>query len=134
MTRPTRLDSAIGEVSDYRGIAWLIAERRATEHGFDLCLGWPVDADGQRGVAIIITQDLADYICATRQRDVALPIGRSTIKRLRRELGLSWLRDRAAWWAERADDLANLTLEQFAQRHGVSGAAACLQRKARGLR
>lgn len=128
--RPTRIDSAIGLISDRNGIDWLVAEARPTEHGFSIYLGWPQEEEGQRGVTIILTNDLAEYLCATRARDVRLPIGRTVMIRLRKVLGQDWWRDRDAWWAARADDLATLTLEQFAARHGGSPAAAWLRRKA----
>lgn len=63
-----------------------------------------------------------------RPRDVRLPISRTTIKRLRSALDLSF--DWDAWWAARADDLASMTLADFAERHHCSEGAASQRRAA----
>src|SRR5690554_7992181 len=95
----------IGGATDYAGVEWDVRERRPTAHGFDLLIGWPkgeLRGKGGRGVATIITVELAQYLQATRLRDVDLPLARTTVKRLRAEIGVSWSWD--DWWAARAED------------------------------
>lgn len=83
---------------------------------------------GGRGVAVILTVELAHYLHTARPRDVSLPIGGTTVKRLRSELGLKWSWDE--WWAARASDLQTMTLEAFCARHGCSIGAASQRRAA----
>lgn len=119
----------IGHATDYAGVEWDVRERRPTTHGFDILVGWPSDdlrGKGGRGVATIITAELAHYLQVTRLRDTVLPIGRSTIKRLRREVGITWSWD--DWWSQRADDLRTMTLQAFCDRHGCSVGAASQRR------
>lgn len=121
----------IGEATDWRGERWEVRERRATDHGFDVLIGWPAGEPrgrGGRGVATILTAELARYLVETRQRDIALPIGLTAAKRLRRELGVSWSWD--DWWQQRREDLLSLTLEAFCARHGCSLGAASQRRAA----
>jgi len=121
----------VGHATDWIGVAWDVRERRETAHGFELMIGWPADeprGQGGRGVAVILTVELAQYLLQTRLRDVDLPIGRTPIKRLRRELEIRWSWD--DWWSARAADLMDMTLEQFCSRHGCSIGAAS-QRRAR---
>ena len=89
--RPTRDDIAIDQLTDMAGMDWLVAEYRPTAHGFDLALGWPVDMAGPGNPRAIMTEALMDYLVATaRPRDIDLPVSRSTINRLRRDIGLRW--------------------------------------------
>ena len=121
----------IGEAVDVYGVTWDVRERRPTAHGWLLQIGWPQGAPrgkGGRGVAVIVTQPLAEYLTKTRLRDYNLPIARTTAKRLRRDLGISW--DWNAWWGARAHDLRSMTLEAFCQRHGCSMGAASQRRAA----
>lgn len=116
-----------------------MVEARPTAHGFDVLLGRPAAdtansggiARGRGGPRVIVTPELHRYLETRRYpaRGVHLPIGRKAVKSpkrrafaagLRHLLGLNWLADHAAWWEARADDLADLTLEAFAARHGVS--------------
>jgi hypothetical protein len=119
----------IDQATDWRGVVWDVRERRPTRHGFDVLVGWPAGAPrgrGGRGVAVILTAELAHYLGQTRLRDVDLPIGKSTAKRLRAELGVRWSWD--AWWDARRDDLLSMTLEVFCSRHGCSMGAASQRR------
>ena len=121
----------IGTATDHAAQAWDVRESRPTAHGFDILIGWPQGeprGKGGRGVAVILTAELARYLAETRQRDIDLPIGLTAAKRLRRELGVSWSWD--AWWADRADDLQALTLADFCTRHGCSMGAASQRRAA----
>lgn len=111
----------IGNATDHAGLVWDVRERRPSKHGFDVLIGWPQGeprGQGGRGVAVILSAELARYLVETRQRDIDLPIGLTAAKRLRRELRITWSWD--AWWAARADDLRTLTLEAFCNLHGCS--------------
>ena len=126
--RPTRRDRRLGEVDDVFNEPWIVAEYRPTEHGFDLALGWPAGGERQ-GAAVILTAALAEYLTdVERPRDVRLPIGRSSITRLRSALELRF--DWDVWWAARSADLETMTLEAFARRHGCSTGAASQRRAA----
>lgn len=126
----------IGEAVDVWGDWWEVREERQTTHGFALALGWPAGVRRGRGAAggvrVIVTTDLAAHLESTRMAPAAhgLPIGNTTVKRLRRLLGHHWQIDRAAWWEERADDLTDLTIEAFATRHAVSVGAVVNARHA----
>lgn len=129
MARRARI---IGRVLDVHGRAWDVREYRPTAHGFGIAVGWPQGEPrgrGGRGVAVVPTQALVEYLTATRLKNTAdLPIGTTAIKRLRRELGIRW--DWDAWWAGRRDDLLGLTLERFCARHGCSLGGASQRRAA----
>lgn len=121
----------IGRATDYSGREWDVRESRPTLHGFDLLIGWPRGeprGKGGRGVSTILSAELARYLSAARPRDIDLPIGRTTFKRLRAELGVSWSWD--AWWADRENDLLAMTLEEFCAAHGCSIGAASQRRAA----
>ncbi len=93
-------------------------------------IGWPHGeprGQGGRGVAVILTVELARYLIDTRPREIDLPIGLTAAKRLRRVLGVSWSWD--DWWQARSGDLLSMTLEAFAARHGCSTGAASQRRK-----
>lgn len=129
-----RSDSVIGHAVDVWGGGWYVSEQRITSHGWPVLLGWPDDVErgrGGQGAAVVLTQPLAQYLTEKRPRDLDLPIGRTVIKRLRRDLGLRW--DWDVWWSDRADDLRCMTLEAFAARHGCSVGAASQRRAALGL-
>ena len=118
-----------GQASDWAGNTWDVRERRPSAHGFDILIGWPQGAErgqGGRGVAVIISVELAQYLTKTRLRDTELPIGNTTVKRLRREVGASWSWD--DWWIARSEDLLALTLEAFCAKHGCSIGAASQRR------
>lgn len=119
----------IGHATDYAGGRWDVRETRPTDHGFDILIGWPQGEPrgrGGRGVATILSVELARYLTETRLRDIDLPIARTTVKRLRAELGVAWSWD--AWWADRVSDLLSMTLEAFCARHGCSIGAASQRR------
>ncbi|MBU0602723.1 MAG: hypothetical protein KKD25_10035 [Gammaproteobacteria bacterium] len=120
----------IGRAADWSGVEWDVRERRPSRHGFDVMIGWPHGeprGQGGRGVAVILTVELARYLIDTRPREIDLPIGLTAAKRLRRVLGVSWSWD--DWWQARSGDLLSMTLEAFAARHGCSTGAASQRRK-----
>lgn len=120
-------------VLDRFGDAWEVVEARPTPHGFDLLLGFPLAGRrGRGGKSVVCTSELVAYLESRRYpaRGVHLPIGHTTIKGLRALLGLRWLDQHAAWWEERTEDLADFTLEAFAERYGVSASVAANARLA----
>lgn len=124
--RPSRATAAIDRLTDIHGDRWLISEYRFTSHGLPLAMGWPEGA-GRGGIRVAITAALAEYLQSIeRPRDIDLPISRTTIKRLRTDLGLHFDWDR--WWAARADDLRGMALEQFCAQHHCSMGAASQRR------
>ena len=128
MAREARI---IGTTLDVHGNPWDVREYRSTVHGFQIAIGWPQGefrGRGGRGVAVIPTQALMEYLSATRLRDVAVPIGLTAVKRLRAGAGIRW--DWDSWWSARADDLRTMTLQQFCARHGCSTGAASQRRSA----
>ena len=114
---------------DYKGREWIVREERPTSHGFSVYLGRPFDSP--RGYkTVILTKDLAEYLLAARQlglKDIDLPIGKTPLKALRKELGVSWLKEREMWWREKEAELQTLTLEQFATKYNVSPSAVSLR-------
>ncbi|TWD58116.1 hypothetical protein FB480_101871 [Agrobacterium vitis] len=131
-----RKATIIGSIKDAWGDEWDVREYRPTAHGFDIALGWPADMPrgkaGSGGIRVILTPALKGHLDTYRQNPgkLQLPIGRTSIKRLRTLLGHHWQIDRAGWWDERVDDLSDLTLDQFAKKHGVSTAATSIARSA----
>lgn len=126
MPRLNREESAIGNARDVFGDDWLVRERRDSGHGWLIEIGWPVASDGPQGVQIICTNPLADYLRNTRLKNVDLPIGKTAVKRLRKNLELYWSWDE--WWAKRKGDLRSMTLEAFCAKHGCSVGAASQRR------
>lgn len=124
-----RQASVIGQATDWQGVQWDVRECRPTVHPFVVMIGWPkgeLRGQGGRGVAVILTVDLAHYVTNTRPKDIVLPIGGTTVKRLRQMLDLRWSWD--AWWQARRDDLMSMTLESFCNKHGCSMGAASQRR------
>lgn len=128
MPRPTQTDAAIDEIEDVYDDRWLVVEYRPAPNGFAVAIGWPAETR-RGGPRTIMTAALAEYLQGVeRPRDIDLPIGRSTIKRLRAELDLRY--DHDAWWAAREADLRSMTLDAFATRHNCSAGAASQRRAA----
>lgn len=133
MARQARI---IRQVTDTWGDLWDVRELRATAHGFEVMLGWPANLDrgqgGAGGPRVIVTEELGRHFEEHRSSmsQLSLPIGNTAIKRVRKLLGHHRQLDRAAWWEFRADDLAELTIDTFADRHGVSVGAVVNARHA----
>ncbi|OGA98129.1 MAG: hypothetical protein A3E79_11775 [Burkholderiales bacterium RIFCSPHIGHO2_12_FULL_61_11] len=119
----------IGTATDANDVVFDVRERRQTKHGWLLYIGWPKGqprGKGCGGVKVILTIELAQYLTITRPRDVDLPIGNTTVKSLRKLIGLRWSWD--DWWSARANDLLTLTLAAFCDKHGCSTGAASQRR------
>ena len=119
----------IGEAVDVFGLAWDVRESRPTAHGFEIKIGWPKDAPrgkGGRGIAMVPTAKLIEYLAATRLKDVVLPASLTAIKRLSKDSSIAWIWD--DWWKARETDLRTLTLEAFAKIHQCSIGAASQRR------
>lgn len=106
--------------TDIWGEEWIVAEVRHTAHGFDVLLG---RGRGRGGARVIVTRPLADYMDGRRHmtdsiKTANLPISKGAAQRVRRLLGHHRYLDSAAWWHDRTYDLASLTLEEFATKHG----------------
>ncbi len=129
-----RRATIIGETIDINGEGWDVRERRPTLHGFDVLLGWPQKVPrgpGGGSPRVILTEPLACYLAANCHNPlmVNLPIGHSTVKRLRKLLDLNWYTDNDQWWYDRRGDLMSMTLEAFCAKHGKTPSAASHWRK-----
>ena len=125
----------IGQARDLWGDRWDVRESRATEHGFSLLLGWP---EGKRGYGyggprLICTQELHDYFVEhaldNHGEIYALPVGRTTIHRVRALMGFNFYRTSAEWWEDRIADLSDLSGAEFSRRHGASQETVCMWRQ-----
>lgn len=131
-----RVAQIIDKIEDVWSDEWDVREYRPTTHGFAVAFGWPNGvprgAGGAGGPRVIVSPQLAQHFEAHRLAPInlALPIGNNTIKRIRRLMGHHRHIDGAAWWEQRVADLADLTIDQFAKRHGVSTGAAANARHA----
>lgn len=128
---PAALAPRIGlHVADMSEIIWRVDAARPTEQGFAIYLGRPVSMSGPGGAAVIITDELRDYLERHRRSPelIDLPVGRTVIKRLRRALGHNWYEDGERWWLDRMDDLETLTTADFAVRHNIKLAAVTYAR------
>lgn len=118
-------------VTDIFGEQWKVLQTLPSAHGFDVYLGVPYP-QRRGGATIIATEGVMEYVQKTPPRDVSLPVGRGAVKRLRKLLdspAVSRIKTGRAWWEARLDDLCELTLDDFAERHGVSVVAAFKWRK-----
>jgi hypothetical protein len=112
-------------IHDTWGDRWLVGERRPTQYGFALYLGWPYingRLKKQGKAMFILTGPLARHMRRHAQRPhfLPLPIGRKALRRLRQQLGVdhrSWTDMRLYWWIDRIDDLATLSATQFVAKH-----------------
>lgn len=131
-----RQATIIDHITDAYGDGWDVREYRPTLHGFSVAFGWPADVPRGTGKAggprAILTTELVAYLEKMRREPakIRLPIGRTTLRRLRRILGHHWRIDRAVWWEDRVADLSDLTIEQFCAKHDVSAGAVVNARHA----
>lgn len=124
-----RRATIISQTEDITGEVWDVRESRPTPHGFAVLLGWPRSTQrgqGGGGVRVILTPHLADYLATHcyAPTTIDLPIGRTTVKRLRKALGQEWILDNEQWWHDHKADLLASTLDDFCKRHGKSQGAA----------
>jgi hypothetical protein len=128
-----RQATVLYQVQDAEGYAWDVKEERPTSHGWLLLLGWPTRVPrgkgGCGGPGTIPTSHLVDYMTEHRMGKIELPIGTSTIKRLRRVLGHHRYRDAEQWWMQHIMDLMEMTCEEFAATHSVSAASVSMWRR-----
>lgn len=131
-----RRATILRQVTDAWGDPWDVREERKTDHGWPLCLGWPLGVERGQGAAggprVIVTAELAAHFERHRRapQGLALPIGNTAIKRIRRLLGHHRQIDAASWWEERISDLADLTIQAFAAQHDCSVGAVVHARHA----
>jgi hypothetical protein len=126
-----RKATILGQVRDVDGGLWDVRQIRDTKHGFDLLFGSPTPLLGSyRGglPRLIATQALVDFWKANRTTCGGilfdLPAGRTTLKRVRRRLGINYLDDLSDFWQERIEDLETLSAREFAARHKVDAKVA----------
>lgn len=118
----------IGHTVDIFNVEWDVREKRKA-NGFDVKIGWPTLENrgrGGRGVGIILTQKLAEYLLATRLKDVDLPISNTAVKRLRKKLGIRWSWE--TYWIDKKDDLLKMSLSKFCDKYDCSIGAASQRR------
>lgn len=113
---------------DHFGDRWDIREERPTEHGWPLLFGWPSGfprgRGGCGGPRLILSSPLVEYLESRRlKRGVELPIGSQSVKKLWRMIGRDYYGEVAKWWEDRADDLAELTLDEFSAKHHTKNGA-----------
>jgi hypothetical protein len=119
---------------DAFGQWWDVSDFRATTHGFDVVLGWPSGKRrGRAGVGrprAVLTKPLVRYLSRFRTLPsrIDLPLARSVVLRLRRQLGHNRWVDTKKWWADRKEDLARLTGPEFVAKHGKTRQAVQYER------
>lgn len=117
--------TVIGTTIDIHGRCWAVHERRPTAHGFTVELGWldgNVPGPGVRSgrARVIPTPDLADYLRQTAFPAVDLPLSPATVSHLRVALGEDKHSQHRKRWQAWDGDIDDLSVREFAQRHGVS--------------
>lgn len=116
-------------MTDVFGRAYLVCKQVPCKLGIDLAWGTPsVKEVGRNKVGkvkrsrFILTRELADAIknWEGSQLELAscLPIDRKTVDRMRHALQLDWHDDVIRWWADRIDDLMQMSPDEFAATHG----------------
>lgn len=135
----------IATIADHAGRRWRVSDSQAVEVlgvRLDLHRGWPAEREGYKGAAQwIITPQLAAFyrslagphMLTEVLRDAGLPFSPERIYAHRKALGLHRLADTDRWWSDRADDLQQLTLAEFAAKHGVHKASAARRRVRLGI-
>jgi hypothetical protein len=119
--------SVCEQVYDVDGALWDVQEARSTNHGFDLLFGFAANSHLPNCYLsgkprLITTPALAAYFAVHRTDPHAnfdLPVSPPTVRRVRRDLGFHFFRDRRAAWQQRADELKTLTSHEFAHKYDV---------------
>jgi H-NS histone family len=90
-------------IFDWQGLPWKVAEAHETKLGFDVYRGYTNRRLSGKRLTWILTPELADYLRATREVHLQLPISGTPIYRLRKLLGLAVARevgDRGFQWTQ----------------------------------
>ena len=110
---------------DFEGALFNVRQIRNTKHGFDLLFGRPVPRQGVYNgpTHLIATRQLVDFWKANRTNHegviMDLPAGWTTLKRMRRRLGINYFDDVSRFWLDRIGELETLTPREFAARHDI---------------
>jgi hypothetical protein len=114
------------KINDVFGDAWDAKPPCNTRHDWSVYLGWPHGCQRGRGGCggprWILTRPLARYLERTRMRDIELPLGTSTARKMRHWLGLHWRDERAAWWESKTEEILAMTGSEFARKYALSDA------------
>ena len=119
---------------DAWGGIWDVGRSDAGD-GIDWLRGWPAEWSKRRGATIIITPDVKTWVEAHPRNAVSrdtlaqVPIGKTAMQRLRRELGIDRSGAAEAWWTERMDDLLTSSNVDFAVKYSVCDNSVSVWRK-----
>ena len=115
--------ATICQIRDVHGVNWDVRQIRPTKHGFHLFFGSPAGSPWSSNPCIIATKELRNFWDSNRTRHDGfiydLPVGRSTVKRLRRRLQFNFREDWCKFWQDRIEDLKNISARDFAAKHNL---------------
>jgi hypothetical protein len=118
-----REKKTICQIRDVHGVNWDVRQIRPTKHGFYLFFGSPAGRPWRSNACIIPTKELRNFWDSNRTRHDGflydLPIGRSTVKRVRRRLQFNFREDWMKFWQDRMDDLKTMSVREFGAKHDV---------------
>ena len=104
---PTYFNKIVFQCADCFGRTWNVTQSIPTEHGWNLLAGYPVlngaPIQGIKGPPkTILTPELCAYLETFRMKrgKVRLPLGSTSICKLRRQLGMNYWNDCKKWWEE----------------------------------
>ncbi len=123
----------LGEITDIENTLWDVREIRPTKHGFDMHYGTRTSRASNAGKPrLIATIDLMEFWSANGTRRDGLlfdlPARRSSLASMRTRIGFNIHDDADAFWEDRLADLASLSSQEFAIRHGVTPCSAASRR------
>jgi hypothetical protein len=123
----------LGEIIDIENTLWDVREIRPTKHGFDMHYGTRASrAYNGRIPRLIATIDLMEFWSANGTRHDGflfdLPASHHSLTSMRARLGFNFFEATAAFWEDRIADLASLSSQEFATRHGVTPCSAASRR------
>jgi hypothetical protein len=115
------------QVYDVDHSLWDVRDARETKHGFDLLFGTPVNTplgSSTNGLPRLIATDaLRDYWERNKTKSKGevydLPAGRTTLKRVRKRLGLNVKKDTWTFYRTHTVELRTLSASEFAERYGI---------------
>jgi hypothetical protein len=115
--------ATICQVRDVYGVNWDVRKILPTRHGFYLFFGSPSNGVWTSNACIIATKELRKFWDVNRTRHDGLiydlPVGRSTVKRVRRRLQFNFREDWCKFWQDRIDDLKTLSARDFGAKHKI---------------